>query len=369
MATGCLVTMEGHYPMSSLPTYAQNHELFADFYSLQGDFAGRLSAHPGLIRGWLEALPPRKPEAAESPGNTRSAEAARSWRTIALSSERRRELFTLIVRAEAPPLETVALADWLLAAVPVRTFFDIAATARPSLNALDSAADDCHGRLVRLRETLFLTNYGLAKAAARRLYRQDYGEMLSAASCGLLDAIDRYVPGAKAARFGHFAGYWIRYHLVRQSQKHGSLVSFPVNQHRIRRRIDRYLAARQASALPPPSTAELCADLQLGRAAYYCQQQRPCVVSLHAPTGPEPDATAMENCLCDPAPEPGAILEDAEIADRLRHLLEAHAEPATRLMLAYTHSVGTLADAAEDYLAGLHATAWDRLAAHGIPCA
>jgi DNA-directed RNA polymerase specialized sigma subunit len=349
--------------MHTLPTYARNQELFDDFYRLQSDFAGCLSHHPSLVRGWLESLPPRKPEGAEGADGARfGTGAARSWRTVSLSSARRRELARLIGRAEeAPPTESGPLAGWLLAAVPVRTFFDIAAAARPSLRAIDSAAEDCHGRLIRLRESLFLTNYGLAKAAARRLYRQDYGETLSAASCGLLDAIDRYVPGPKAARFGHFAGYWIRYHLVRQSQKNGSLVSFPVNQHRIRRRIDRYLAVRQASALPPPSSAELCADLRLGRAAYYWQQQRPCVVSLHA-TGPaEPEANALENCLCDPEPAPDALLEEAEIAERLRHLLHAHAAPATRVMLAYTRSIGSLPDAAEDYLAALHQMALARI--------
>jgi DNA-directed RNA polymerase specialized sigma subunit len=346
--------------MSSIPSYARNRELFAEFYNLQSDFAACLSRHPGLVRGWLDALPPRKPEAIETAGK------ARSWRTVSLSSARRRELLALIAQAETPRLDASSLAGWLLAAVPVRTFFDIAASARPSLDAMDPAAEECHCRLVRLRETLFLTNYGLAKAAARRLYRQDYGDMLSAASCGLLDAIDRYVPGTKAARFGHFAGYWIRYHLVRQSQKNGSLVSFPVNQHRIRRRIDRYLAGRRANELPPPSPAELCADLKLGRAAFYWQQQRPCVVSLHAPSGPEPEAIAMENCLCDPAPEPDAVLERAEIEDRLRHLLQANAEPATRVMLAYTRSVGSLADAAEDYLAALHETCMARLSPRGV---
>jgi DNA-directed RNA polymerase specialized sigma subunit len=349
--------------MPPIPAYSRNGELFADFYSLQGDFAGRLSGHPALIRGWLETLPPRKPEAVESASSGRSLPGfARSWRTVSLSSARRRELSSLIARAESWPRETAPLAGWLLAAVPVRTYFEIAAAARPSLNAIDSAADECHSRLIGLRETLFLTNYGLAKAAARRLYRQDYGEMLSAASCGLLDAIDRYVPGEKAARFGHFASYWIRYHLVRQTQKNGSLVSFPVNQHRIRRRIDRYLAERQASDLPPPSTAKLCADLQLGRAAYYWQQQRPCIFSMHAPSGPESDAIAMENCLCDPAPEPDAVLEESEIADRLCQLLREHADPATRVMLAYARSVGSLTDAAEDYLASLHGTVLARIA-------
>jgi DNA-directed RNA polymerase specialized sigma subunit len=334
--------------MPPLPAYTRNHELFADFYHLQGHLAGRLSAHPSLVRGWLDALPPRKAGVDDSGDAPAASGLTHSWRTVSLSSGRRRELAALIGRAEGPPPETVPLADWLLAAVPVRTFFDIAAAARPSLNAIDAVAEEYQGRLVRLRETLFLTNYGLAKAAARRVYRQDYGEMLSAASSGLLDAIDRYVPGAKAARFGHFAGFWIRYHLVRQSQKNGSLVSFPVNQHRIRRRIDRYLAGRQASDLPPPSAAQLCADLRLGRAAYYWQQQRPSVVSLHAPSGPEPEAFAMEHCLSDPAPEPAAALEETEIAERLRQLLQAHASPATRLMLAYTRTVGSLPEAAED---------------------
>jgi hypothetical protein len=341
--------------MHPIPPHAQNLELFTAFYGLQSDFAACLAAHPGLVRRWLEALPPRRHEAAET------ARRSRTWRTSALSSGRRRELGALIARAEVSQPETASLAEWLLAAVPVRTYFEIAAVAGPGLPAFDLAAADCHHRLIGLRDRLFLTNYGLAKAAARRFYHLDYGDVLSAASFGLLDAVDRYVPSPRAARFSYFAGYWIRYHVARQSQKFGSVISFPVNQHRIGRRIRRYLADREASALPPPSPQELCSDLQLGRAALHLQRRRPHMVSLHAPAGPEPQAVAMEHCLCDPAPAPAAILEGNETADRLRLILHHHATPATRVMLAYARSVGALADAAEEYLAGLQETALARL--------
>jgi hypothetical protein len=338
--------------MTHLPAYARNPELFTDFYSLQSCFAGHLAAQPRLIRTWLEALPPREPEVAEAAPSTKS------WRMGRLSSARRRELAGLVVRAEARGDGTQPLAAWLLVSVPVCTYFEIA-SADTRGSRLDPAAGDCHRRLLELRETLFLSNYGLAKAAAKRRQPQDYPEMLSAASDGLLDAIDRYVPNARAARFAYFAGYWIRYHMARRLQKTGSVVSFPVNQHRIGRRIDRYLAGRKPDDIPP-SPAALCDELQLGRDAYYWQQRRPHLISLHEGAGPE--APAMELRLCDPTPEPDALLEQAEIADRLRLLLCAQAGPATRLMLAYAHGIGALADAAEDYLAFLQEFALGRLA-------
>ncbi len=344
--------------MAQLPDYTRNHEFFTRFYGLQGCFAGHLAARPGLLRAWLEALPPREPEAAES------ARAVRIWRTARLSSARRRELSGLVMRAEARADEAAPLAVWLLASVPVCTFLEMAAASGSAAPALEAEAGDCHRRLLELRETLFLANYGLAKAAAKRRRPQDYAEMLGAASDGLLDAIDRYVPDGRAARFAYFAGYWIRYHMARQFQKSGSVVSFPVNQHRIGRRIHRYLASREPDDAPP-SPAEVCQELRLGRAAYFWQQQRPQVVSLHGPGIAGPEAPAMELRLCDPAPEPADLLEQAEIAERLRDLLHAQAGPAARLMLAYVHGVGPLADAAEDYLASLQDLARTRLAASG----
>jgi DNA-directed RNA polymerase specialized sigma subunit len=341
--------------MTHLPDYTRNHERFTHFYELQGRFAGHLAARPGLLRAWLEALRPREPESAES------ARAVRFWRTARLSSARRRELSELVARAAADSAEAAPLALWLLASVPVCTFFEMAAARGAAAPALEAEAGDCHRQLQELRETLFLANYGLAKAAAKRRRAQDYAEMLGAASDGLLDAIDRYVPDGRAARFAYFAGYWIRYHMSRQFQKSGSVVSFPVNQHRIGRRIHRYLASREPKERPP-SPEEVCHELRLGRAAYFWQQQRPQVVSLHGSGSAGPEVPAMELRLCDPAPEPADRLEQAEIADRLRLLLRTQAGPAARLMLAYVHGVGPLADAAEDYLASLQDLARARLA-------
>lgn len=336
--------------MPPVPTYASNPDLFSEFHALQRCFAGHLAARPELIRSWLEGLPPREPEVGEANPS------AKSWRTARLSSARRRELGGLVSAAEGDPGAADRLAVWLLASVPVCTYFEMAAAA----GALADEAGACHRGLLELRETLFLTNYGLAKAAARRRQHQDYGEMLSAASHGLLDAIDRYVPDARASRFAHFAGYWIRYHMARQFQKTGSVVSFPVNQHRISRRIDRFLAARKAGGAPP-SAAEVCRELRLGRAAYQAQQRRPQVFSLHDPEGGGAEAPTLELRLSDPAPEPDELLEQEEIAERLGRLIRAQAGPAIRLMLAYTHGVGALADAAEDYLAFLQELGLTRL--------
>jgi DNA-directed RNA polymerase specialized sigma subunit len=341
--------------MTHIPEYTRNHELFTHFYGLQGSFAGHLAARPDLLRAWLDSLPPREPESAES------ARTIRFWRTARLSSARRRELSELVARVQSDEAEAAALAAWLLVSVPVCTFFEMAAARVCAAPALGAEAGDCHRQLLELRETLFLANYGLAKAAAKRRRPQDYADMLGAASDGLLDAIDRYVPDGRAARFAYFAGYWIRYHMARQFQKSGSVVSFPVNQHRIGRRIHRYLASREPEEAPP-SPEEVCQELRLGRAAYFWQQQRPQVVSLHGSGTAGPEAPAMELRLCDPAPEPADRLEQAEIADRLRLLLRAQAGPAARLMLAYVHGVGPLADAAEDYLASLQDLARTRLA-------
>ncbi len=84
-------------------------------------------------------------------------------------------------------------------------------------------------------------------------------------------------------------------------------------------------------------------------------------MSLDASSDSESDRAARDYRLCDPAPEPDAHLEEVEIAARLHSLLRAQAEPATRVMLAYARCVGTLAEAAEDYLLSLHELARARL--------
>src|SRR5476649_958129 len=120
--------------MTCLPDYTRNHERFTHFYGLQGCFAGHLAARPGLLKAWLQALPPREPEAAES------ARAVRFWRTARLSSARRRELSDLVTRAEGPAAEAAPLALWLLASVPVCTFFEMAAAQRSTAPALEAEA-------------------------------------------------------------------------------------------------------------------------------------------------------------------------------------------------------------------------------------
>jgi DNA-directed RNA polymerase specialized sigma subunit len=342
--------------MSTAPDYTRNHELFLSFRELQSGLVARLSSQPGLIGAWLETLPPREGNAPEP----EKARAAASWRTARLSGARRGELARLLARTGPPLGETAPLAHWLLRSVPVCTYLEIAGAARPSLRALDPGADDFCRRLISLRETLFLANYGLAKIAARPHHSGDHSDLLSAASCGLLDAIDRYVPGEKAARFSYFARYWIRYHLSRYIQKNSSVVSFPIHQHRIGRRIERYLATQPAGG-PAPVGTKVRADLELGAEAYHSYRLKPRVVSLHSSIGDRPEAPDVEYFLCDPAPAPDAVLEDSETATHLRALLRASALPATGVMLAYTRSVGALTDAAEDYLAFLQNLTLERL--------
>jgi len=341
--------------MTAPTSHSRNDELFTRFYALQGDLASRLSAHPQLIRDWLAAQPAREGEGRER------ASPPKTWRAARLTIRRRRELVDLVARAEQTPAETAPLAAWLLGSVPVRTYLDIAEAARPDLRTIDAAADECCREVVRMRETLLMANYGLAKIAAHQRNSRDATELLSAALCGLLDAIDRYVPDAKAARFAYFASYWIRYHLSRQIQKYGSVVSFPVNQHRIGHRIDRYLAGREASGLAPPSNREIRSELDLGPDAYYWHQLRPRMVSFQSPAGYGEDAPTLEHFIRDPAPDPAAAMEESETAGLIGSLVRAHAAPATRVMLAYVRSVGSLADAAEDYLNHLHEQALERI--------
>lgn len=333
--------------MSIQLDYSRNEELFAGFYACQREVAGLLAARPSALRTWLESR--RAGEPARSP----SGRVPRSWRTARLCAQRRRELASLIARAEGPEGDAGPLASWLLEALPVGTYCEIAAG--------DAVPGDATGRLLRAREQLFQANYGLAKAAAGRCRRGDFPEMLSAASRGLLDAIDRYVPGPRASRFAHFAGYWIRHHIDRGVQKSGCVVTFPVNQHRIGRRIRRYLARRRAEDLPPPSEAELCAELRLRPSAVRRHLPQPRVISLDAPADPRGGDEDRELDLCDPGPKPDCVAEEADVAAQLETLLRSRVAPATRVMLAYTRCLGSLADAAEDYLEELHLLARERL--------
>lgn len=289
-----------------------------------------------------------------------SGERSKSWRTARLNRARRDELSGLLNRVEAPGADPAPLAGWLLAVLPVRTYLTIVDGARPGLAAIDPEADHCHRELIRVREELLHANFGLARIAARQRRFLDYDDRLSAASCGLLDAIDRYVPGDRAARFSYFASYWIRYHLSRQAQKAASLVSYPVHQYRVARRIARYVAERSTPDRAPPE-AQIRADLKLGVNAFCWRHPRPEVISLHGAAHPDRDALTLEHCLADPAPEPPAVLGDAEAGSQLRALLRTHAPPDTRLMLAYVHGVGALPEAADDYLAHLHGQVRERM--------
>jgi DNA-directed RNA polymerase specialized sigma subunit len=249
----------------------------------------------------------------------------------------------------------------LLASMPVCAYVEIAERAQPSLRVVDPAAANCGGEVVGLRETLFLANYGLAKSAAHHRCVHDYSDRLSAASCGLLDAIDRYLPGPRAARFSYFATYWIRYRLGRHAQKQGAIVSFPINQYRISRRIDRFLAEREDRGLPPPSEREIRTELNLGADAYYWHLRRPRMVSLQRPVGVESESFTLEHTLRDPGPQPSDLLDYGELAGQLHTLLRAHLSPEARVVLAYTGGLGSLADAAEDYLAHLQQRGGERL--------
>jgi len=340
--------------MNSEPAYARNPERFEHFHALQTTLTRHLARNPSLIARWLASQPSRGEDAGVSGGRSKA------WRTSRLNLARRRELKALVSQAEGQGAGAERLGGWLLASVPVRTYLDIADLAEPDLRAIDPAAGDCRMELIRMRDTLFAANFGLVRNAAVGTGSRDYDERLSAASCGLLDAIDRYVPGPRAARFSYFASYWIRYHVSRHAQKFGSLIAFPINQQRIGRQIERYLGERSASGKPPPSLSRLCAELRISVDAYYWSRCRPKVVSMHECADSEFAPPAIERLLQDPGPEPDDALDQDETAARLKTLFRTHVCPETRVMLAYLRGIGTLSEAAEDHLARLHEIARTR---------
>ncbi len=337
--------------------YEHNQARFAEFYAVQKALVNCLARLPALVRTWFESLPPREE------GSGEETSASKSWRAARLSAARRRQLSAMLVTAETNP-DAPGLAEFLLKSLPVETYFAIADMARPSLRALNQKADEVYRELAEKRNDLFAANYGLAKAAVRGA--RNYDELLSAASCGLLAAIDRYVPEGKAtARFGYFANFWIRYHISRYGQKNGGIVPLPINQQRIVRKIERYLQERRVGGLPVPTALEVCSELKISADAYYWYQQRPVIISLDT-FGPEENeegeaARGFDNLIAAPAPEPDRELENTEAGIYARELLRKHVPSYQRAMLSYARRIGSLVDAAEDYLADLEVQMLDDL--------
>jgi len=334
-------------------SYRQNVETFTEFYSLQGEYTSALARHPDVIRIWLDG----RPKPVRSSEDENGICASQSWRSTRMTNRRRRELTELLGSAE----ERGRLSTWLRASLPVLSLIEIGDWARPSLRSLDPAGGDIAAELAALREKIFLANYGLAKSAAAHGRPEGFDDRLSAACVGLLDAIDRYVPGERAARFAYFATYWIRYQIGRQAQKFGGVVSFPIYQQRMVRKIAQLALDRQSRGLAEATQAEICSALEVGPDAYYRHRQRPMVLSLHAPAIEGETKTGFEHVLCDPAPAPGEELEDQDLASRIDGWLKRSLPPATRVMLAYAHELGPLPEAAAEYLDHLREIARERL--------
>lgn len=340
--------------------YEHNQARFTEFYAVQKAFVDCLAHLPALVRAWLDSLPPREE------GGGEEAIASKSWRAARLSAARRRELSALIASADMSPDARAPLADFLLKSLPVESYFAIADAARPSFDALHEKANQIYHELEQRRDDLFAANYGLAKSAVRG--KRNYNELLSAASSGLLAAIDRYAPEGKAtARFGYFANFWIRYHISRYGQKNGTIVPLSINQQRIVRKIDRYLAERHANNLPSPTELEVCSDLKISADAYYWYLQRPVIISLDA-FSPEENADGrparpFDNFIAAPASEPDRELENTEIGVYARQLLRTNVPSYQRVMLSYARRIGSLVDATEDYLADLEVQVLDDLRA------
>lgn len=314
---------------------------------MQRDLVARFAACPGLVRAWLETLPPREENTEES------VNGSKTWRAERLSLGRRRELAGLIAAAEGSVECAGALAEFLLAMLPVSVYFAIAACARPDLRTVDARADQLIRQIADLREQLFQANYGLTKYAVRG--KKEYDELVSVASSGLLAAIDRYDLRAK---FGYWANLWMRHEVRMHGQKHNGIVAVSINQQRIVQRIDRFLEERSALGLPEPGEAEVCSELGITPDAYYWYRQRPTLVPLESilPTEDEHGGEKkgdFDELLAASAPEPDDVLEDQEVATYLRELLRERLDPARRIMLSYARAIGSLTDAAEDYLRSL----------------
>jgi hypothetical protein len=298
------------------PDYANNVATFATFHDAQRRLVACLARHPALLQRWLDSKPPR---AAGADGPTPD----RPWRSVRLTAGRRRQLVGLIERAADGPAGQEELAGWLLDSVPVSTYFEVAAAACPNLREIDPEADAHVREVAAMRDRLFEANFGLAKLAAFRRGATDTGDRLSAASSGLLDAVDRYVPGERSARFSYFATYWIRYHLCRQVQKHGCVVTIPINQHRLRRRLERSLGEK------PPALE---------------------VISLQMPVPLGESEGEFEGLLRDPAPAPNTEGDEAALDERVGGWLRRSLPSATRVMLAYGRGLGRLGEAAQEYV-------------------
>lgn len=329
--------------------YLKNEGRFGDFYELQRTLVARFAAHPGLVRIWLSSLPPREENTEES------AHGSKSWRAERLSLPRRRELAGLIAQAELSPDQAGPLAEFLLTMLPVSLYFAIGECARPDLRSVDAEADRLIRQMADLREQLFQANYGLAKSLVRG--KRDYEELVSIASSGLLAAIDRYDMRAK---FGYWATLWMKHEVRLHGQKHNGIVALSINQQRIVQRIDRFLEERSALGLPEPSEAEVCTELEITPDAYYWYRQKPTLVPLESilPTEDEHGGEKkgdFDELLAASAPEPDEVVEDVEIAAYLRDVLRKQLDPARRVMLSYVETIGSLTDAAADYLADLEA--------------
>jgi hypothetical protein len=267
----------------------------------------------------------------------------------------------LIELAAGETAGQVRLAAWLLTSLPVGSLLEISALSGPVRGPLQPETATCCRHLIALRNRIFLANYGLAKAAASAARSGEFDERLSAACSGLLDAVDRYVPGERAARFAFFATYWIRYHVSRQLQKQSSVVSFPIHQQRIVRKIDRLMADRRGRGLPEPSSAEVRSELDLGADAYARHFGRPRVVSIQGGGTPPEGKESADLVLYDPAPCHATMRDGDVVVGRIRHWLKTSVPPATRVILAYAQGIGPLPEAALEYLEHLREIARERL--------
>jgi len=303
-----------------------------------------LSDQPHAIKQWLEAMPRMGVKGIQK------GDKSLNWRVSRLNYSRRRKLSQLLNASKMGKSFKKILATWLLKSIPVGSYIEIASIACAKSTTKTKRLEECTTRIIDYRNSLLDANLGLAFSVAKHESGGTYDERCSDARKGLLDAVDRYVPTVKAVRFGYFANYWIKFQITRGRQKLQSVVTFPINQQRIKSKTERIQAEREANGLPPLSVEDLAKELRVGVDTVINSQQVPIAVSINTNYSNDEAAHSFDYALSDPAPEPDSSLADNEVIETLRHYYRTMIKPETRVMLDCMRDIGSLPEAILDYL-------------------
>ena len=330
--------------MKNPPLYTQNSNRFQEFFKLQCKLTELISDHPRVIKEWLDRMPKLGLKGIKE-GNK-----SMNWRATRLNYSRRNKLIQLVDSSQENENIKRDLSQWLLKSVPVGSYIEIASIACSMEKIGLEAIEECTKLIIDYRNSLFEANLGLAFSVAQYEHGGSFDERCSDARRGLLDAVDRFVPKDKAVRFSFFANYWIKFQVSRGKQKLQSVVTFPINQQRIKAKSDRIQAQRIASQLPALTVKELAKELHVGVETVINSQHKPISVSINTNYANDEVAFSFDYVLSDPAPEPDISLAHTEVAERLREYYRSMINPETRVMLACMRDIGSLSEALMDYV-------------------